>query len=154
MQLWVIWKECVLLSNINGLLYVFCTHTGWKKKLRFYRTKALTLKSSIPSFSPVFLLCVTSHTSSLCCFNFHFTKFKDKNSRSALYPHHVCLQFLKCSEVKLVMMYSACSLRLEIAAGYSGAASCRLFLNDPTVCRHATYCLPQHLISCTQTYRQ
>lgn len=126
----------------------FCTHTGWKKMLRFYRMKALSLKSSIFIFSPVCLLCVTSHTSSLRCFNFHFTKLKDF-SHLALRPHHVCLQVLKCGGVKLVMMYSACSLRLEIAAGYSGAASCRLFLNAQTVCRHATYCLPQHLISCT-----
>lgn len=112
---------------------MFCTHTGWKKKVEI-----LSHESSS-----------TSHTSSLCCFNFHFTKFTDKNYPSALHPHHVCLQVLKCGGVKLVMMYSACSLRLEIAAGYFGAVSCRLFLNAPTVCRHTTYCLPQHLICCT-----
>ena len=100
-RLWVQWKECELPSNF-GDLYCNLVHTGTR------------------------VLEVVSHLTSL------FPPFQRYLSKEKAFPHFALSLFTRAllfGGIKLEMMYSAGSPTLEIAAGYSGAASCRRPVN-------------------------
>ncbi len=110
---------------------VFCIHTGRKNSCRFYM-EALYFKKlisiyfrSVNAAPPIAWMRCEPLT-------FVFLAVWRWRNGSVIFP--VVFTYASLfGGIKLVMMYSACSLRLEIAAGYSWATPCRRLLNSLTV---------------------
>lgn len=98
--------------------------------------EALYLKKKLQF--PSFVQCVYT-ASPIAQMPFRFLIFSSSLSKDrekapfTLHPHLVFIQASLFGSIKLVMVCSACSLRLEIAAGYSRAAPCRRLMNASTV---------------------